>query len=394
MSDIVRVSVNSTVKTVSIAVNQTTKVVMVDVKTAVAELVVKRRAVADGAPVDDVTVADYLGQQCIVGDANGPFTVYTASQVSPSRWTTSTDIAATWGNITGALSNQADLSQALSGKLGTSATATAANALATPRAINGTNFDGTAPITITAAANTLTGTTLNSTVIYSSLTTLGTVTSGIWNAGVISGAYGGTGVNNGIHTITLNNSNFAVSGTAFAIILASSGAGTVTYTMPTTSATIARTDAAQTFAGVQSFSSVPVFSALTRTSAYLNAAQTLTVSVYDIVKFDTVEFGSGFNTGTNTYTVPYTGYLRVTGAIGVNSGPTGGFFVVTVFKGGAMLKRCFSNIGNMSGGIAPFSVIIPVTASDSITIRVYSSPAATLFANTTDTWCQFEMLPN
>lgn len=394
MSDIVRVSVNSTVKTVSVAVNQTTKVVMVDVKTAVAELVVQRRTVADGAPVDAVTVADYLGQQCIVGDANGPFTVYTASQVSPSRWTTSTDRAATWGNITGTLSNQSDLSQALSGKLGTSATATAANALSTPRAINGTNFDGTAPITITAAANTLTGTTLNSTVIYSSLTTLGTVTSGIWNAGVISGAYGGTGVNNGIHTITLNNSNFAVSGTAFAIILASSGAGTMTYTMPTTSATIARTDAAQTFAGVQTFSSVPVFSALTKTSVYLNAAQTLTVSVYDIVKFDTVEFGSGFNTGTNTYTVPYTGYLRVTGAIGVNYGPTGGYFVVTVFKGGAMLKRCFSNVGYMQGSISPFSVIIPVTAADAITIRVYSSPAATLYANTTDTWCQFEMLPN
>jgi len=106
----------------------------------------------------------------------------------------------------------------------------------------------------TAAAGSLAGNTLNSTVIYSSLTTLGTVISGTWNAGVISGAYGGTGVNNGLHTITLNNSNFAVSGTASAIILASSGAGTVTYTMPTNSATIARTDAGQTFAGSQTFS--------------------------------------------------------------------------------------------------------------------------------------------
>ena len=106
----------------------------------------------------------------------------------------------------------------------------------------------------TAAAGSLAGNTLNSTVIYSSLTTLGTVTSGTWNAGVISGSYGGTGVNNGLHTITLNNSNFAVSGTASAIILASSGAGTVTYTMPTTSATIARTDAGQTFSGSQTFS--------------------------------------------------------------------------------------------------------------------------------------------
>lgn len=46
--------------------------------------------------------------------------------------------------------------------------------LTTPRAINGVNFDGSAAITVTAAAGTLTGTTLNSTVVTSSITTLGT----------------------------------------------------------------------------------------------------------------------------------------------------------------------------------------------------------------------------
>ena len=53
---------------------------------------------------------------------------------------------------------------------GNSATATA---LATARAINGVNFDGTAAITVTAAAGTLSGTTLNSSVVTSSLTSLG-----------------------------------------------------------------------------------------------------------------------------------------------------------------------------------------------------------------------------
>jgi len=273
---------------------------------------------------------------------------------------------------------------------GNAATATA---LATARAINGVNFDGTSAITITAAALTLTGTTLNSGVVTSSLTSVGILTVGTWNATVIAGQYGGTGVANTGKSITLAT-NLTTSGTSSAISLLSNGAGTVIYTLPTTSATIARTDAAQTFSGVQSFSSVPVFSALTRTSVYLAVAQSLTVSIYDTVKFDTVEFGSGFNTGTNSYTVPYTGYLKITGVIGVNTGATGGYFAVAVFKGAAMPKRCFSNIGNMSGGIAPFSVIIPVTVSDAITIRVYSSPFATLFANSTDTWCQFQMLPN
>jgi len=56
-----------------------------------------------------------------------------------------------------------------------------ATALATPRTINGTSFDGSANITVTAAAGTLTGTTLNSSVVTSSLTTVGTIATGVWN---------------------------------------------------------------------------------------------------------------------------------------------------------------------------------------------------------------------
>ncbi len=51
-----------------------------------------------------------------------------------------------------------------------------ATALQTGRAINGVTFNGTAPITITAAAGTLTGTTLASNVVISSLTSVGTLT--------------------------------------------------------------------------------------------------------------------------------------------------------------------------------------------------------------------------
>jgi hypothetical protein len=56
-----------------------------------------------------------------------------------------------------------------------SGNASTATALQTPRAINGVNFDGTAPITVTAAATTLTGATLNASVTGSSLTTVGTL---------------------------------------------------------------------------------------------------------------------------------------------------------------------------------------------------------------------------
>jgi hypothetical protein len=54
----------------------------------------------------------------------------------------------------------------------TTGLAVKATILATARAINGVNFDGSAPITVTADANTLSGTTLKSTVVNSSLTTV------------------------------------------------------------------------------------------------------------------------------------------------------------------------------------------------------------------------------
>ena len=58
--------------------------------------------------------------------------------------------------------------------IGNAATATA---LQTARTINGVPFDGTAGITVAAAAGTLTGTTLASNVVTSSLTSVGTLTS-------------------------------------------------------------------------------------------------------------------------------------------------------------------------------------------------------------------------
>ncbi len=90
-------------------------------------------------------------------------------------------------------------------------TADKATILATARAINGVNFDGSAPITVTAAAGTLSGTTLAAAVVTSSLTAVGTIATGTWQATVVGPTYGGTGVNNGSKTITLGG-NVTTSG--------------------------------------------------------------------------------------------------------------------------------------------------------------------------------------
>ena len=69
--------------------------------------------------------------------------------------------------------------------------ANSATQLATPRQINGVNFNGTSNITVTAEAGTLTGDTLNSTVIQSSLQQVGTLVSlDVSNNGVYIGSAG------------------------------------------------------------------------------------------------------------------------------------------------------------------------------------------------------------
>jgi hypothetical protein len=59
----------------------------------------------------------------------------------------------------------------------------------------------------------------------SSITTLGTLTSGTWNANIITGAYGGTGVNNGSNTITVGG-NLSTGGS-----VTFSGAFSTTFTI-------------------------------------------------------------------------------------------------------------------------------------------------------------------
>ena len=83
---------------------------------------------------------------------------------------TGTFVGGITGNVTGNVTGNA------SGSSGsTTGNAATATALATARAINGVDFDGSAAITVTAAAGTLSGTELKSTVVTSSLTSVGTL---------------------------------------------------------------------------------------------------------------------------------------------------------------------------------------------------------------------------
>ena len=83
-------------------------------------------------------------------------------------------------------------------------------------------------------------TVLGSSVIYSSLTTLGTINTGVWQGSIIAPAYGGTGVNNGNKTITLGG-NFSTAGNFNLSLVLTAG---TSLTLPTTGtvATLAGTE--------------------------------------------------------------------------------------------------------------------------------------------------------
>ena len=118
-----------------------------------------------------------------------------------------------------------------------------ANNVASTIAISG-NFGTTITVTGTTAVTLpTTGTLVNTAVTtLSSLASIGTIGTGVWNGSLIGATYGGTGVNNGSSTITLGGS-LTTTG-AFASTFAVSGA--YTYTLPAATDTLVNLGSSQT----------------------------------------------------------------------------------------------------------------------------------------------------
>jgi len=106
---------------------------------------------------------------------------------------------------------------------------------------------GTGVTSVTGTANRITSTGGNTPVIdisaayvgQTSITTLGTIATGVWQGSVIGSTYGGTGVNNGASTLTLGG-NLTTSG-AFATTFTMTAGTSVTFPTSGTLATVAGT---------------------------------------------------------------------------------------------------------------------------------------------------------
>lgn len=137
----------------------------------------------------------------------------------------------------------------------TTGNAATATALQTARAINGVNFDGTAAITVPAAAGTLTGATLAAGVTASSLTSVGTLTGGSTGAGftvalgtsTITGTLGVTNGGSGLNTATLGDFRYG-SGTNTIAALAGNTTTTKQFITQTGNGTVSAAPAWATIA--------------------------------------------------------------------------------------------------------------------------------------------------
>lgn len=105
------------------------------------------------------------------------------------------------------------------------------------------------------------------------LTTLGTVTSGTWNGGVLAGQYGGTGVANTGKTVTLGG-NLVTSG-AFAVTLTLTAGTNVTLPITGTLATLAGSETLTN----KTLTSAVIATGLSGTSVTLSFLSSSTITV-------------------------------------------------------------------------------------------------------------------
>ena len=164
------------------------------------------------------------------------------------------------------------------------------------------------------------------------------------SSGTLAAARGGTGVSN-TGTITLGG-NLVTTG-AFDTTFAQ--AATTTVTLPATSATMARTDAAQTFTGVQSMTSPDIATSITTPSTTFAIANTTATTLNIGGAATTLSIGAA---GAGTMNIPLTtaassaitGSLKIgNGTAATNVGIGGGL----IYAGAAIVTPIF---GITAGG--------------------------------------------
>ena len=184
---------------------------------------------------------------------------------------------------------------------------------------------GAVPIATTTSAGIASFPTAQFSVDAGGAVTIGTLNTSVLNAGQLSGARGGTGVDNGSKTITVSG-NTTIGSSTHTVAFATGGNTTVT--LPTTG-TLAISSAGQTFTGVQNFTSPNITTSLTTGSASFDLINTTatTVNFAGVANVMTIGNSGTLPTGSQVINL-FTGSSTTGTNQTINFG-TGGFATAT-----------------------------------------------------------------
>ena len=227
----------------------------------------------------------------------------------------------------------------------TTGNASTATTLQTARAINGVSFDGSAAITVTAAAGTLSGATLSSGVTASSLTSVGTISSGVWNGSSISTTYTDAKV-----TSIVAGTNISLSGATGAVTVNVSGTVAAATTATNQSGgTVSATTGAFSGQVTQSGDSATIHGPNSTWGAYLQVGgngRTVSGALYASV----AATNGNLHIDSGSDKAMYLNYYG--GTSGINFGSGSSSIVGTMTAAGALTMTSFSGAGTGLTGTA------------------------------------------
>ena len=268
--------------------------------------------------------------------------------------------------------------------------ASTATALATARNINGVSFNGSADITVTAAAGTLSGSTLASGVTASSLTSVGTLSSlavsGTATVGKVS-VTANTVAGNGMYLPTSNTLAFSTNDTERARIdvLGRFGLGV------TPSAWVNRSVIESTYGGALSFDQVQVQTALSSNCFYDGTNWIYKLSSFAPTRYELGDAGTGNGThrwfsaaaGTAGNTITFAERMRIdaSGNLGLGVTPSAWSSSYT-----AMQIRGLSLFGSTSDSEASIGGNVFVNTSGQYAYRANTLASVYQQVNGTHAW--------
>ena len=311
-------------------------------------------AAASGANTDITSL--FLNQTGLVvkgGDVNAltikPNETLTAGRILNLKVNDLSRTIDLGGNLT--VSSSAVISGTNTGDQTTiSGNAGTASALQTARTINGVSFDGTANITVTAAAGTLTDATLASNVVTSSLTATGALSSG--------------SIASGFGSIATTN-NISTSGN-----ISSTGSGTITSASTlTASSGLTMTTGALNLTSTSGSISSTGLTALTQTLSSGTAA--ITAPTLNLNTSSTGNTAIGNSTG--TFAITSNGGLNVTTAGGL----TGVASIDTITSSATALT--FAGAGTLTGTT---TLALNSTGANAVTLDSTTTGAVNIGNNT------------